>query len=65
VLGSRRLLLLDKRDRIVTVAVEGLARASLAYVDESTLDGVGTREIEGGVVELPPDAVAVVSPGPP
>jgi hypothetical protein len=30
----------------------------------STLDGVGTREIEGGVVELPPYAVAVVSPGP-
>ena len=62
--GSRRLLLVNKRDRAVTVAVEGLARASLACVDGSTLDGLGTRGIEGGVVELPPYAVAVVSPGP-
>jgi hypothetical protein len=48
----------------VTVAVEGRARASVACVDGSTPDGVGTRATEGGMVDLPAYAVAVVSPGP-
>jgi hypothetical protein len=57
-------LLVNKRDRDVTVAVPGLARASVTYVDGTTLDGIGTREVRGEVVELRPYAVAVVSVGP-
>jgi hypothetical protein len=48
----------------VTVLVPQSARASLAFVDGSTPDGIGTREMEGGVVELRPYAVAVLSVGP-
>ena len=62
--GGRKVLLVNKRDRDVTVAVPGLARASVAYVDGTTLDGIGTREVQGEVVELRPYAVAVVSVGP-
>lgn len=62
--GSRKLLLVNKRDRDVAVSVAGLARASLAFVDGSTPDGVGSRETAGGVVTLRPYAVAVASVGP-
>jgi len=59
-----KLLLVNKRDRVVTVAVAGLALASMAFVDGTTSDGVGSREIEGEAVELQPYAVAVVSIAP-
>jgi hypothetical protein len=59
--GSRKLLLVNKRDRDVTVSVPPSARASLAFVDGSTPDGIGTREAEGGVVVLKPHAVAILS----
>ena len=62
--SGRKLLLVNKRDRDVTVAVPGLARATFSFVDGSTPDGIGTRETEGGVVELRPYAVAVLSVGP-
>jgi hypothetical protein len=58
-----KLLLVNKRDRIVTVAVAGLGRASMAHVDGST-DGIGTREVSGEAVDLQPYAVAVMSIGP-
>ena len=62
--GSRKLLLVNKRDRDLTVAVPGLARASVAFVDGSTPDGIGTRQTEGEAVDLPPYAVVVVSINP-
>jgi hypothetical protein len=62
--GSRRLLLVNKRDRGVVVSVPETARASLAFVDGSTADGIGPREIQGGSVALRPHAVAVLSVGP-
>ena len=62
--GSRKLLLVNKRDRDLTVAVPGLARASVAFVDGSTPDGIGARQSEGEAVDLPRYAVAVVSINP-
>jgi hypothetical protein len=62
--GARKVLLVNKRDRDVGVAVSDLARASLAFVDGSTPDGIGTRETTGAVVTLRPYAVAVLSFGP-
>lgn len=62
--GARKLLLVSKRDRDVGVAVSDLARASLAVVDGSTPDGIGTRGTTGAVVTLRPYAVAVLSFGP-
>ncbi len=62
--GSRKLLLVNKRDRDVTVSVPDSARGSLAFVDGTTVDGIGTRETVGGTVELRPHAVAVLSVGP-
>jgi len=59
--GARKLLLVNKRDRVVTVVVAGLAHASVALVDGTTPEGIGAREIEGDAVELQPYAVAVVS----
>lgn len=59
--GGRKLLLVNKRDRDVTVVVPGLSRASLAYVDGSTVDRIGRREIDGEAVDLRPFAVAVLS----
>jgi hypothetical protein len=60
--GRRMLLLVNKRDRPQTVALAGLGRATVASVDGP--DGIGTREILGGELELLPYAVAVVSAGP-
>jgi hypothetical protein len=62
--GARKLLLVNKRDRDVAVAVAGLARASLAFVDGSTPDGIGSREVKDGAVVLKPHAVAVLTVGP-
>jgi hypothetical protein len=62
--GGRKLLLVNKRDRDVTVTAPGLARASLAFVDGSTPDGIGSQEVVGGVVTLRPYAVSVLSVGP-
>jgi hypothetical protein len=62
--GGRRLLLVNKRDRDATVSVPPSARASLAFVDGSTRDGIGSRETEGEVITLRPYAVAVLSVGP-
>lgn len=62
--GARRLLLVNKRDRYVTVSVPERARASLALVDGFTPDGIGSREVEGGVLTLRPYSVAVLSVGP-
>jgi hypothetical protein len=62
--GTRKLLLVNRRDRDVSVSVPGLARASLAFVDGSTPDGVGSREVEDGAVVLEPNAVAVLTVGP-
>jgi hypothetical protein len=60
--GSRKLLLVNKRDRPQAVALAGFGRATVASVDGP--DGIGTRDIPGGALELLPYAVSVVSAGP-
>jgi hypothetical protein len=62
--GKRKLLLVNRRDLTVSVAVKGLEHATAAYVDGSTRDGIGAGEVAGGTMTLAPYAVAVVSVGP-
>jgi hypothetical protein len=58
--GRRRLLLVNKRDRVQTVAVEGLDRGTVAIVTGAADSAAAPRPMSSGPLELPAFAVAVV-----
>ena len=59
--AGRRLLLVNKRDRSIAVAVPDAARASALVVDETTGDGPARRvKLPDGTIALGPFAVVVV-----
>jgi hypothetical protein len=59
--GQRRLLLVNKRDRAVDVAVPGAVAGTQQSVEESTTTPPAGQPLSTDMVHLPPFAVAVVT----
>lgn len=60
--AERKLLLVNKTDRELTIAVPGAAGSRLSYVDRTTaFDPPGTLELKTDEITLRPQAVAVIT----